>query len=64
MFQKEWDIDQDVSHIIKVSWLKCHYIFDVLYDPGVAHKLKRKFYRTAIRSLLLHAWSRMLATNM
>jgi hypothetical protein len=48
MLQKDRDIDEDVSHRIKVSWLKWHQAYDVLCDPRVPLKLKGKFYRTAI----------------
>jgi hypothetical protein len=48
------DIDEDVSHRIKAGWLKWHQTFDVLCDPRVLLKLKDKFYRTAIRSVMLY----------
>jgi hypothetical protein len=54
MFQKDGDIDEDVTHRIKVSWLKWHQVFGVLCDPRVPIKLKGKFYRTAIRLVMLY----------
>jgi hypothetical protein len=48
MLQKNGDIDEDVSHRIKVSRLKWHQASDVLCDPRVPLKLKGKFYRTVI----------------
>jgi hypothetical protein len=40
MFQKDEDIDEDVSHRIKV--------FCVFCDPMVPQKLKDKLYKTTI----------------
>jgi hypothetical protein len=54
MLQKDEDIDEDVSHKIKVGWLKWHKASGVLYDPRVPLKLKGKFYRTAIRPAMLY----------
>jgi hypothetical protein len=54
MLQKNGDIDDDVSHRIKVSWLKWRQVSTVLCDPRVSLKLKGKFYRTAIRSVMLY----------
>jgi hypothetical protein len=48
MLQKKGDIDEDISHKIKVSWLKWCQASDVLCDPRVPLKLKNKFYRTMI----------------
>jgi hypothetical protein len=48
MLQMNGDIDEDVSHTIKVGWLKWHQVSGVLCDPRVPLKLKGKFYRTAI----------------
>jgi hypothetical protein len=54
MLQKDGDIDKDVSHRIKVGWLKWCQAFGVLCDPRVSLKLKGKFYRTAIRPAMLY----------
>jgi hypothetical protein len=48
MLQKNGDIDEDVSHRIKASWLKWRQVSGVLCDPRVSLKVKDKFYRTAI----------------
>jgi hypothetical protein len=48
MLQKDENIDEDVSHRIKASWLKCRQVSGVLCDPRVSLKLKDKFYRTTI----------------
>jgi hypothetical protein len=54
MLQKNGAINEDVSHRIKVGWLKWHPASDVLCDPRVPLKLKGKFYRTAIRHAMLY----------
>jgi hypothetical protein len=54
MLQKNGDIDEDVSHRIKASWLKWRQASDVLCDPRVPLKLKDKFYRTVIRPAMLY----------
>jgi hypothetical protein len=54
MLQKDGDVDEDVSHRIKVDWLKWHQVSGVLCDPMVPLKLKGKFYRTAIRPAMLY----------
>jgi hypothetical protein len=54
MLQKNGDIDEDVSHRIKVGWLKWRQASDVLCDLRVPLKLKDKFYRTAIRPAMLY----------
>jgi hypothetical protein len=60
MLQKDWDIDEYLSHRIKASWLKWRQTSGVLCDPRVPLKLKDKFYRTAIRPTMLYGaecWS-------
>jgi hypothetical protein len=54
MLQKDGDIDEDLNHRIKASWLKWHQASDVLCDPSVSLKLKGKFYRIAIRPTILY----------
>jgi hypothetical protein len=54
MLQKDGDIDEDLSHRIKASWLKWRQASDVLCDPRVSLKLKGKFYRTTIRPAMLY----------
>jgi hypothetical protein len=54
MLQKNGVIDEDVSHKIKVGWLKWCQVFDVLCDPKVPLKLKDKFYKTAIQPTMLY----------
>jgi hypothetical protein len=54
MLQKDEDIDEDVSHRIKAGWLKWRQASGVLCDPRVPLKLKGKFYRTAIRLIMLY----------
>jgi hypothetical protein len=54
MLQKNRDVDEDVSHRIKVGWLKWRQASGVLCDPRVPLKLKGKFYRTTIRPVMLY----------
>jgi hypothetical protein len=54
MLQKDGNIDEDVSHRIKSDWLKWHQGSDVFCDPRVSLKLKNKFYKTVIRSVILY----------
>jgi hypothetical protein len=54
MLQKDGDIDEDVSHRIKSSWLKWRQVSGVLCDPRVPLKIKGKFYRAAIRLAMLY----------
>jgi hypothetical protein len=54
MLQKNEDIDEDVSHIIKADWLKWRQASDVLCDPRVPLKLKGKFYTPVIRPVMLY----------
>ncbi len=55
MLQKnDDDIDEDVSHRIKVGWLKWRQTSDVLCDPRVPIILKDKFYRTTIQPVILY----------
>jgi hypothetical protein len=54
MLQKNGDIDEDVSHRIKAGWLKWRQASGVLCNSRVPLKLKGKFYRTAIRPVMLY----------
>jgi hypothetical protein len=54
MLQKDGDIDEDLSHRIKVIWLKWRQVSGVLCDPRMLLKLKGKFYRTVIRPAMLY----------
>ena len=54
MLQKDGDIDEDVSHRIKAGWMKWRQASGVLCDRKVPQKLKGKFYRTAIRPVMLY----------
>jgi hypothetical protein len=53
MLQNDGDIDEDVSHRIKAGWLKWRQAC-VLCDPRVSLKVKGKFYRIAIQSVMLY----------
>jgi hypothetical protein len=54
MLQKNENINEDVSHRIKIGWLKWYHTSGILCDPRVPLKLKDKFYRTVIRSAMLY----------
>ncbi|KAL6517101.1 hypothetical protein OROHE_017807 [Orobanche hederae] len=54
IIQKDGELDGDVAHRIKAGWLKWKSATRVLCDPGMPHRLKGKFYRTAIRPALLY----------
>jgi hypothetical protein len=44
-------IDKDVSHKIKVGWVKWKQIYEILCDKKVQNKLKEKFYSTHIQKM-------------
>jgi hypothetical protein len=54
MLQKNGDIDEDISHRIKVGWLKWRQASGVLCDTRVPLNQKGKFYRTVIRPVMLY----------
>jgi hypothetical protein len=54
MLQKDGDINEDVSHRIKIDWLKWRQASSVLCSPKVRLKLKCKFYRIVFRSVMLY----------
>jgi hypothetical protein len=54
MLQKNGDIDEDISHRIKVGWLKWRQASGVLCDTRVPLNQKGKFYRTVIRPAMLY----------
>ncbi|KAL6521106.1 hypothetical protein OROGR_017675 [Orobanche gracilis] len=53
LFQ-DGELDGDVAHRIKAGWLKWKSATGVLCDPDMPHRLKGKFYRTAITPALLY----------
>jgi hypothetical protein len=54
MLQNDGDTDEDVSYRIKAGWMKWRQASGVLCDKKMSHKLKGKFYRTAIRPTMLY----------
>ena len=54
MVQRDGDINADVSHRIKIGWIKWRQASSILCDKRVPQKLKSKFYRTAIRPTILY----------
>jgi hypothetical protein len=54
ILQSDRGIDEDVSHIIRVRWVKLRQTFDILYDKKISNKLNGKFYMTMIRSAMMY----------
>ena len=54
MLQRDGDIDKDVSHRIKVGWMKWRKASGILCGKRVSQKIKGKLYRTAIRPAMLY----------
>ncbi|KAK9756043.1 hypothetical protein RND81_01G069300 [Saponaria officinalis] len=54
IIQKDGELDGDVAHRIKAGWLKWKSATGFLCDKDMPHRLKGKFYRTAIRPALLY----------
>ena len=49
----EGDIDEDISHRIKVGWQKWKYASGVLCDKRMSLVLKGKVYRMAVKLAML-----------
>ena len=47
-------IEEDVTHRIKVGWLKWRSATGVLCDKKIPNKVKGKFYRTVVRPTILY----------
>jgi hypothetical protein len=54
MWQGDGGIDKDVSHRIRVGWVKLRQTSNILCDKKVPNKLKCKFYRMAIRPAMMY----------
>ncbi|XP_071687374.1 uncharacterized protein [Rutidosis leptorrhynchoides] len=54
MLHKLGRIDEDVSHRIKVGWVKWRAATGVLCDRKIPLNLKGKFYKVAIRPVMLY----------
>jgi hypothetical protein len=54
MLQSEGEIDEDVSHKIRVGWVKWRQTSGVICDKKVPNKLKGKLYRTVIRPAMMY----------
>ncbi|WVZ91450.1 hypothetical protein U9M48_037618, partial [Paspalum notatum var. saurae] len=55
MLQRDGDVDEDVNHRIKAGWMKWRQASGALCDKRVPQKLKGKFYRTAVRPVMLYS---------
>ena len=54
VIRQDGEIDDDVNHRIQTEWCKWRKTTEVLCDRKVPHKVKGKFYRTAIRPTILY----------
>ncbi|XP_071714119.1 uncharacterized protein [Rutidosis leptorrhynchoides] len=63
MIHKSGRIDEDVTHRIKVGWLKWRASTGVLCDKKVPFKLKGKFFKVAIRHAMLYGSERWPLTK-
>ncbi|KAL6574410.1 hypothetical protein OROHE_001314 [Orobanche hederae] len=54
IIQKEGEFKDDVTHRIKVGWLRWRAAIGVMCDKKAPLKLKGKFYRATIRSTILY----------
>jgi hypothetical protein len=54
MLHSDREIDEYVSHRIRVGWVKWRQVSDILCDKNVSNKLKSKFYRTTIRPAIMY----------
>jgi hypothetical protein len=54
MLQSDGEIDEDVSHKIRIIWVKWRQASGILCDKKVSNKLKGKFYRTTIRPVMMY----------
>jgi hypothetical protein len=53
-FHESGEIDVDVEHRVKCGWQKWREATGVICDRRIPHRLKGKFYRTAIRPALTY----------
>ena len=54
MISKDGEFGDDVTHRIKVGWLKWRSAFGILCDRRILAKLKGKFYRIVIWPVMLY----------
>ena len=54
IIQQEGEIGEDVNHRVQAEWVKWRSASGVLHDRRIPLKLKKKFYKTAIRPAILY----------
>ena len=54
IIQEDCEVDDDVNNRIQTGWFKWRKVTGVICDRKVQDKVKRKFYRTMIRSAMLY----------
>lgn len=54
VFQENGMIDENVTHKIKLGWLKLKSVTGELYDKLTPTKVKCKFYKMTLRSGMLY----------
>ena len=54
IIENDEEIEDDVNHKIQAGWLKWRRESGILCDTKVPLKLKRKFYRNAVRPAMMY----------
>ncbi|XP_018631867.2 uncharacterized protein [Nicotiana tomentosiformis] len=54
IIQGNGEIDKDVTHRIGAGWMKWRLTSNVLYDKNMPLRLKGKFYKVAVRPIMLY----------
>jgi hypothetical protein len=54
MSHSDRGINEDISHKIRVGWVKWRQTSSILCDKNIPNKLKGKFYRATIRYAMMY----------